>query len=98
MISINERWAVAMEPDCIVLIKKAICKETGKPKVDKGSRRYYYPNWEATLSGLVDRDFDSDLTTLDDIVGRIEELKSHIARFLVNKGIQRAAEGTSPKE
>lgn len=71
---LNDDWAVSWDSLSVNLLSRRISKKTGKEHwVNAG----YFPNFETTLKGLIDKSTMSSVT-LEGIVRRIKELKDEI--------------------
>jgi hypothetical protein len=89
MIKLNSKWSMGSDEDCVIIYAMIKHKKTGEiyPRA-----RWYYPNFKSALEGLIDRDIQS-LSTLKDIVKRVEELKADILPLAEILDIQRKSSG-----
>jgi hypothetical protein len=79
--NLNARWSIETEINQVILIQKRIAL-TGKSKGQEiDGRRWFWNNFEDALEGLIDRDIDC-LEKVEEIVGRIKELKAEIRTML----------------
>lgn len=80
MIKLNKRWSLDSDENCVTVYEMRINKKT---KEEYQSPRYFYPNFEAALHGLIDRDIQSqNAKSFEYLIQRINDLKGEVSKTL----------------
>ena len=87
MIPLNDKWFLSFSETSVDVYERKINQKTGEPYV---TPRFYYPNLETALQGLVDRSLTDELTSLEMVVDKINELKRYIHAFCEKNDLLKA--------
>ena len=79
MINLNDQYAISFNELSVDVYERKINQKTGE---EYTIPRYYYPNLEQALEGIIDRSILGDLDSLTKVVDKIKELKREIRSFL----------------
>jgi hypothetical protein len=79
MINLNKRWAITLNELSVDVYERRYKKDSGE---EYTTPKYYYPNLELALCGIVDRSLIADITELQAVVDIINDLKTEIRDFL----------------
>jgi hypothetical protein len=78
MFKLNTAWAISFDDFCVTVHMINVNQKTGE---EYTRPKFYFPNLETALDGIIDRSLDGS-ESLEDVVDRIKRLKAEIREFL----------------
>ena len=84
MIRLNDKYSLKFSELSVDVYEKLTNKKTGK---EYYRPKYYYPNLETALDGIIDRSL-ADSQSLEEVVDRIKKLKQEI-RVLIKENLKK---------
>lgn len=78
MIPLDDKWMLSFSETSVDVYERKKNQKSGEFYTQP---RFYYPNLETALKGIVDRSLTQELTSLEMVVDRIKSLKSDIQAF-----------------